>query len=36
MLNEMSNNPIQTAIAQLERQHEEDKLGKTPWFYPPT
>ncbi|XP_046672118.1 kinesin-like protein KIF13A isoform X2 [Homalodisca vitripennis] len=25
MLNELSNDPIQTAIAQIERQHEEDK-----------
>ncbi|XP_041975896.1 kinesin-like protein KIF13A isoform X3 [Aricia agestis] len=25
MLNELSNDPIQTAISQLERQHEEDK-----------
>lgn len=25
MLNELSNDPIQQAIARLERQHEEDK-----------
>ncbi|KPJ07331.1 Kinesin-like protein KIF13A [Papilio machaon] len=28
MLNELSNDPIQTAISRLERQHEEDKQGK--------
>lgn len=27
MLNELSNDPIQTAIAKIERQHEEDKQG---------
>ena len=27
MLNELSNDPIQTAIAKMERQHEEDKQG---------
>lgn len=27
MLNELSNDPIQTAIAQLEKQHEADKQG---------
>ena len=27
MLNELSNDPIQTAIARLEKQHEEDKQG---------
>lgn len=27
MLNRLSNDPIQTAIAQIERQHEEDKQG---------
>lgn len=27
MLNELSNDPIQTAIAQLEKQHEADKKG---------
>ncbi|XP_017304631.2 kinesin-like protein KIF13A, partial [Diaphorina citri] len=25
MLNRLNNDPIQTAIAQIERQHEEDK-----------
>ena len=28
MLNELSNDPIQAAIARLEKQHEEDKQGK--------
>lgn len=28
MLNEMSNDPIQTAITRLEKQHEEDKQGE--------
>lgn len=28
MLNELSNDPIQTAIAKMEKQHEEDKQGK--------
>lgn len=28
MLNELSNDPIQTAISRLEKQHEEDKQGK--------
>lgn len=28
MLNELSNDPIQTAIAKIERQHEEDKQGQ--------
>lgn len=27
MLNELSNDPIQTAISRLEKQHEEDKQG---------
>lgn len=27
MLNELSNDPIQAAIARLEKQHEEDKQG---------
>lgn len=27
MLNELSNDPIQTAIAKMEKQHEEDKQG---------
>lgn len=27
MTNELSNDPIQAAIARLERQHEEDKQG---------
>lgn len=27
MLNELNNGPIQSAIARLERQHEEDKQG---------
>lgn len=27
MTNELSNDPIQTAIARLEKQHEEDKQG---------
>lgn len=27
MLNEFSNDPIQTAISRLEKQHEEDKQG---------
>lgn len=29
MLNELSNDPIQTAIAKMEKQHEEDKQGST-------
>lgn len=32
MLNELSNDPIQTAIYRLEKQHEEDKQGKY-FFY---
>lgn len=28
MLNELSNDPLQAAIAKIERQHEEDKQGK--------
>lgn len=28
MTNELSNDPIQAAIARLEKQHEEDKQGK--------
>lgn len=27
MSNELSNDPIQAAIARLEKQHEEDKQG---------
>lgn len=27
MMNDLSNDPIQTAIARLEKQHEEDKQG---------
>lgn len=29
MLNELSNDPIQAAIARLEKQHEEDKQGNS-------
>lgn len=29
MTNELSNDPIQAAIARLEKQHEEDKQGKS-------
>lgn len=29
MLNELSNDPIQTAIYRLEKQHEEDKQGNS-------
>lgn len=32
MLNELSNDPLQAAIAKIERQHEEDKQG-THSFY---
>lgn len=32
MLNELSNDPIQTAIARLEKQHEEDKQGTLPGY----
>jgi hypothetical protein len=28
MLNELSNDPIQAAIARIEKQHEEDKQGE--------
>lgn len=28
MMNDLSNDPIQSAIARLERQHEEDKQGE--------
>lgn len=27
MLNELSNDPIQTALAQMEKQHQADKQG---------
>lgn len=33
MLNELSNDPIQTAISRLEKQHEEDKQGTLSLFY---
>lgn len=29
MTNELSNDPIQTEIARLEKQHEEDKQGRS-------
>ena len=32
MLNELSNDPIQAAIARIEKQHEEDKQGKLEMF----
>lgn len=32
MLNELSNDPIQAAIARLERQHEEDKQGNLIYY----
>lgn len=34
MLNELSNDPLQTAIAKIERQHEEDKQGECLWIKP--
>lgn len=33
MLNELSNDPIQTAISRLEKQHEEDKQGNKCWIF---
>lgn len=32
MLKELSNDPLQAAIAKIERQHEEDKQGIWNWI----